>query len=220
MKSTAKPKKDARSQKGGRPSISEAKALSGRILEAAAELFLEHGFKGTSTDQIADVAGVTKRTLYARYPGKAALFEAAITSAIDARLDALELSLPVGRDIRSRLIAVSEMLLRWLLTDRNIAMERVVSSEALRFPALARNLHAHGFHRAAAIVEHALFDATKTGEISLDDPAFAADYFMTAVILPPFRRAGLGFIPAELDDPGRDRIRFAVDLFLDGCRRT
>ena len=216
---TAKATKPARSQKSGRPSIAEAKALSGRILETAAELFLEQGFKGTSTDQIAEAAGVTKRTLYARYPGKAALFEAAITNAIDARLGTLELSIPAGPDIRSRLIAISETLLRWLLTDRNVAMERVVSSEALHFPELARNIHAHGFHRAAAIVEHALIDARETGEIVLDDPAFAADYFATAIVLSPFRRAGLGFAPAELDDAGRDRLRRAVDLFLDGCRR-
>ncbi len=210
---------EAQPQKIGRPSVSQAKALSRRILEAAAETFLQHGFRATSTDQIAAAAGVTKRTLYARYPGKAALFEAAITSAMDTSLDTLELSLPTGLDIRPSLIAISEALLLWLLTDRNVAMERVVSSEALRFPELARNVHAHGFHRAAAIVAHALADATESGEIRLDDPEFAADYFTTAVILSPFRRAGLGFIPAELDDAGRDRVRCAVDLFLNGCRK-
>jgi len=209
----------ARLQKSGRPSVAEAKALSRRILETAAGLFLEQGFRGTGTDQIAEAAGVTKRTLYARYPDKAALFEAAITDAIDARLGALELSIATGLDIRSRLIAISESLLQWLLTDRNVAMERVVSSEALRFPELARNIHAHGFNRAAAIVEHALSDARQSGEIRLDDPEFAADYFTTAIVLSPFRRAGLGLAPVALDDAGRARIRCAVDLFLDGCRK-
>ena len=165
--------KIVRSQRSGRPSIIEAKALSMRILETAAELFLEQGFKGTTTDQIAEAAGVTKRTLYARYPGKAALFEAAITHAIDARLGTLELSILAELDIRSRLIAISETLLHWLLTDRNVAMERVVSSEAMHFPELARNIHAHGLHRAAAIVEHALNEARASGEIALGDPAFA-----------------------------------------------
>ena len=35
-----------------------------RILDAAVELFNEHGYQGATTDDIADAAQVTKRTLY------------------------------------------------------------------------------------------------------------------------------------------------------------
>ncbi len=44
------------------------------IIQAAKELFLEYGYATITVDQIADRAGVTKRTLYGHFPSKLALF--------------------------------------------------------------------------------------------------------------------------------------------------
>ncbi len=46
------------------------------VLDAALELFLEHGYEGTSMQAIADRAGVTKPVVYACFPGKDELFRA------------------------------------------------------------------------------------------------------------------------------------------------
>jgi AcrR family transcriptional regulator len=46
------------------------------ILDVAFELFLEHGYGGTSMDAIALAAGVTKPVVYACFPSKAELFGA------------------------------------------------------------------------------------------------------------------------------------------------
>lgn len=45
-----------------------------KILRSAKEIFLEKGFRSTSTDEIAARAGVTKRTLYKYYSSKLALY--------------------------------------------------------------------------------------------------------------------------------------------------
>jgi AcrR family transcriptional regulator len=50
---------------------SERKAA---IEKASKEIFLEKGYTSASVDEIARVAGVTKRTLYSYYPSKLALF--------------------------------------------------------------------------------------------------------------------------------------------------
>ena len=47
-----------------------------RILDAAAKVFLERDFEGARVDEIADVARAGKPTIYARFPGKEALFAA------------------------------------------------------------------------------------------------------------------------------------------------
>ncbi|WP_319937729.1 TetR/AcrR family transcriptional regulator [Allitabrizicola rongguiensis] len=47
-----------------------------RILEAAKDLFLQNGLRGTSMEAIARKAGVAKPTLYARFPDKEAVFVA------------------------------------------------------------------------------------------------------------------------------------------------
>ncbi len=44
------------------------------ILKAAEEVFLEKGFRSTTIDEIADRAGITKRTLYKLFPSKLALY--------------------------------------------------------------------------------------------------------------------------------------------------
>jgi AcrR family transcriptional regulator len=49
-------------------------AYRNKILRSAEEIFLEKGFRLTSTDEIASRAGVTKRTLYKYFPSKLALY--------------------------------------------------------------------------------------------------------------------------------------------------
>src|SRR5437868_5200776 len=46
------------------------------VLDAALDLFLEHGYDGTSMQAVADRAGVTKPVVYACFPGKDELFRA------------------------------------------------------------------------------------------------------------------------------------------------
>src|SRR6266478_6177368 len=51
------------------------------VLEAAAKLFLSGGYLGASMDEIADLAGVSKQTVYTYFSNKEALF-AAMASAL------------------------------------------------------------------------------------------------------------------------------------------
>src|SRR5688572_17693370 len=44
------------------------------VIDAARTLFLRQGYAGTTMDDIAALAGLTKRTLYNNYPDKSALF--------------------------------------------------------------------------------------------------------------------------------------------------
>ena len=201
----------------GRPSVAEAATLSERILEEAVRLFFDLGFRGTSVDMVADAAGVTKRTLYARYRSKTLLFETAVNATIDVRLDALALLVPAEGDIRSRLVSICTLLLDWLLTERSVGMYRVVSAESRQFPQLARNIHSHGARRAAKLIGHVLQEGGRQGEIEIDDSGFAADYLTAAVIQYPFQQAVLGLIAARLDDAMRRHIDQAVDLFLEGA---
>ena len=47
-----------------------------RIVAAAREQFLAHGFHGVTMDDLADGLGMSKKTIYAHFPSKAALLEA------------------------------------------------------------------------------------------------------------------------------------------------
>ena len=56
----ANPKKNARRKSPKRAAV----------IEAATEEFLSRGFSGTSMDRIAEVANVSKRTVYDHFPSK------------------------------------------------------------------------------------------------------------------------------------------------------
>jgi AcrR family transcriptional regulator len=62
----------------GRPTREEAAAINDRVLDGARTAFCRQGISGASMDEIATAVGVTKHTIYRRYPSKAALLEAVV----------------------------------------------------------------------------------------------------------------------------------------------
>jgi len=55
-----------------------------RLLRAASQLFAQRGYRGTTTRDIADAAGITERTLFRHVPSKAALFREAVIAPVDS----------------------------------------------------------------------------------------------------------------------------------------
>lgn len=202
----------------GRPTAGDAIRLTGHILKSARDVFFEHGFDGASADMIAERARISKRTLYARFGSKARVFEAVILDEIATQLRALEPTVDDKLDIAARLQSIADVLLEWLLTTRIASMERVVIAQAVRFPALAANIHEFGFQRAVKWVASILAHANAKGELTLSDPVFAAEQFVTLVVVAPMRRSALGLAPAAYDAAAQDRVRRGIDLFIAGCR--
>src|ERR1700756_185095 len=50
------------------------------VLEAAAKVFLGGGYLGATMDEIADLAGVSKQTVYTYFSNKEALFAAMVSA--------------------------------------------------------------------------------------------------------------------------------------------
>ena len=79
MRMSAKPK--IAKKRPGRPTSEAAVLMDERILEEAVNVFLEEGFARAKMDKIASRAGITRQTIYARFPSKSALFGAHISRA-------------------------------------------------------------------------------------------------------------------------------------------
>jgi AcrR family transcriptional regulator len=60
-----------------------------RIRSAAAELFVSHGYAGTSMKSVATHAGVSERTVFLAFPTKAALLSACIRVAVRGDAEAI-----------------------------------------------------------------------------------------------------------------------------------
>jgi AcrR family transcriptional regulator len=63
-----------------------------RIIRAAREQFLAHGFHGVTMDELAQALGMSKKTIYAHFPSKTALLEAMLLDkfrSVEDDLDAI-----------------------------------------------------------------------------------------------------------------------------------
>jgi AcrR family transcriptional regulator len=98
-----------------------------RILAAARAQFVEFGMRRTSLDDIALAAGISRATLFRRFPNRDALVSALVAreaqaaiSAVDARIAAIEDpedSLAAGAVAAIRAIVGNDLLQRLLVTD-------------------------------------------------------------------------------------------------------
>ena len=69
------------------------------ILDAALEVFSQHGFRGATLDQIAEGAGLSKPNLLYYFPSKEAVHKALLTGLLDTWLDPLRAMDPKGEPV-------------------------------------------------------------------------------------------------------------------------
>jgi AcrR family transcriptional regulator len=71
------------------PRNRKPESIRQRIVEAARAHFFSHGFRGVTMDDLAEELGISKKTLYAHFPGKFDLLEAVLENkfaGVEARL--------------------------------------------------------------------------------------------------------------------------------------
>lgn len=81
------------------------------VLDAALRLFVDHGYRGTSMEGIADAAGVTKPVVYRCYPNKEKLFRALLDREEKRLLREIEKAFPAQLDPREFEAALAGTLL-------------------------------------------------------------------------------------------------------------
>lgn len=80
------------------------------ILEAGLEVFSQHGFRGATLDQIADVAGLSKPNLLYYFPSKDAVYLALLDRLLETWLDPLRHLNPKGDPVSEVLSYVRRKL--------------------------------------------------------------------------------------------------------------
>lgn len=135
-----------------------------RILRAAMETFLEHGFAAATTLEIATRAKVSKRELYAVVGNKQEMLAACIAGR--GRRMRLPEGLPSLTDtesLRSALTQYGTTLLRELTDPRVLAVFRLAISESKRSPGVARSLVSQGREPAREALRSLLQSARDSG---------------------------------------------------------
>lgn len=162
------------------------------ILDAARQLFLQHGYVSTSMDDVAARAGVSKQTLYKHYGDKRRMFIELLTGEMgqaDGGVAALADAIPSTQDLPADLRAYARAYLSAIMQPDLIRLRRVVIGEAERFPELAETWYARG--PAAAYDRFAQwFEVLRArGLLRVDDAHLAAQHFNWLVLSIPLNEA-------------------------------
>ncbi|MBP0463480.1 TetR/AcrR family transcriptional regulator [Roseomonas sp. PWR1] len=186
-----------------------------RLCEAAAGVFLRDGYAAASMDEVARVAGMSKRTLYQVFPSKAALFEETIAATLVPI--ALDTDLEREPDLRRALTGILVAAAEHLLAERQIGIFRLVIGERHRSPELAAATHRVLTARGSSVLERRLATEAAAGCLALSNPGTAARMLYGMVLGSAQMRLLLGV----RDPPRRAEIvalaEEAVGLFLDGA---
>jgi AcrR family transcriptional regulator len=200
----------------GRPTREQALLRHEALLDTALEVFLERGYEQATLDAIAAAAGAAKRTLYARYEDKAALFKAAVQRAIERFTVPIEtLRLTETEDLEETLTAVARMRVAHVASPVGLRLQRILNTESYRFPEIFNAAFEQGTGPMIAFLTEVLQRHAAAGRVAIDEPERAATVFMSMVVGGPTRIlvSGNTLGPDELED----RIAFSVRLFLNGA---
>jgi TetR/AcrR family transcriptional repressor of mexJK operon len=161
------------------------------ILEAATTLFLRQGFLGTSMDEIAALAAVSKQTVYKHFADKERLFCEIVISTVNDASDPNHddvLGLNDSGDVEADLREFARRQLARVMQPRLMQLRRLVIGEVSRFPELGRIFYERGASRTIVALAGALERLAERGVLQVDDPAIAAAHFNWLVMSDPVNR--------------------------------
>jgi AcrR family transcriptional regulator len=204
----------ARRSRRGRPPAGHSDAHRQVVLDSAFQLLVERGYRRTTMAAVAERAGSSKETLYAWFGDKPGLFVALVRREAEAMNQRVLLALSSERvtDPAETLTAFATGLLRLLLGERSVAINRAAIGELDSAPELAGVLLAQGRHRTGPIVEAYLARLAAQGHLAIDDPAEAFTLLYGLVVQDLQIRALLGDRLPERDLA--QHARAAVNRFL------
>jgi TetR/AcrR family transcriptional repressor of mexJK operon len=159
----------------GRPPVLTEKERCKRILDAAEKVFTTEGYGAATMEEVARVAGMSKKTIYGLFPDKERLFAALMsdvngfpggegTQATASSSDPIDY-------LRSHLLAMAE----FVLSSRQVEITRLLISEARHSPKLADEFYARVMSKGQAYLTEGVARALEAnGIIMIHDPKATA----------------------------------------------
>ncbi|MGA5420330.1 TetR/AcrR family transcriptional regulator [Streptomyces lavendulocolor] len=173
------------------------------ILDAATTVFLNKGYSGTSMDDIARLAAVSKQTVYKHFADKEKLFAEivmATTDRIDGVID-LVADIPADAEhLEENLTRLARGFLTTLTRPDVLRLRRLVIANAEAFPELGAAWYERGFERVLATLAATFRRLTDRGLLHTEDPLLAAHHFAGLLLWIPVNRAMFHGGPQHSED--------------------
>jgi TetR/AcrR family transcriptional regulator, mexJK operon transcriptional repressor len=155
------------------------------IIEAASALFLQAGYQGTSMDDIAALAAVSKQTVYKNFADKERLFHEIVLGTLDragepfrVEIQALDNTADLTADLRR----LAHHYLATVMQPQVLQLRRMIIGEANRLPELARTYYEQAQERTLQLLAACFARLAARGMLRREDPLLAASQFAFLVV--------------------------------------
>jgi TetR/AcrR family transcriptional regulator, regulator of autoinduction and epiphytic fitness len=147
------------------------------IVEAAQRLFLERGFGAVSMDELAEAAGVARRTLYNQFSSKEEIFREMLLRVSRQLEDAFPPGIETQGDIEHVLRLVARVILELHKNREYLGFLRMVVADSRQFPWIAEEFAAVMDPQTERLTR-LLAQSTAMGILDCRNPTLAAHQFM------------------------------------------
>ncbi|MFI1434792.1 TetR/AcrR family transcriptional regulator [Streptomyces lydicus] len=191
------------------------------IMDAATKAFMAKGYAGTSMDDIAKLAAVSKQTVYKHFTDKEKLFAEivlATTDRVDAMVD-LVADIPAdAQALDENLTRLARQFLTALTQPEVLQLRRLIIANADTFPQLGGAWYEQGFERVLSTLATTFHHLADHGLLRIADPHLAANHFSGLLLWIPVNKAMFHGSPQHTQDE-LDRFAAAgVSAFLAAYR--
>ncbi|MFJ1618459.1 TetR/AcrR family transcriptional regulator [Streptomyces sp. NPDC088249] len=176
------------------------------IMEAATRVFMEKGYSGTSMDDIAKLAAVSKQTVYKHFSDKEKLFAEIVLATTDRIEGVIDLVADIPSDadaLDENLTRLARQFLTTLTQAQVLQLRRLVIANADVFPELGATWYEQGFERVLVTLAATFQRLAEDGLLRIDEPLLAANHFSGLLLWIPVNKAmfhgGPQHTQAELD---------------------
>jgi TetR/AcrR family transcriptional regulator of autoinduction and epiphytic fitness len=202
---------------GSNEAIPKARHRGSReaIVDAAAQLFLERGFASVSMDDLAEAAGVARRTLYNQFASKEELFRETLLRVSDQFEGLLPPGIETQGDVEDVLRLVSRAIVELHKRPGYLGFFRMVVADSRQFPWIGEAFAAVMDPQMERF-ERYLAHLTAMGILDCRNPTLAAHQFagmLNEFVLWPWMM-GRDSLPV----PAEDVVEEAVRMFLQYYR--
>jgi AcrR family transcriptional regulator len=186
-----------------------------QLIEAAEAVFLEKGLHAATMNDVAQAAGMSKKTVYQLIDSKDELFAALLTH------HQSKLPMPVyrsDRNVRDMLVEHLAACGQFILSSKNIAIIRLIMAEHSHSPELGRMFHQKYVMKTKLRMESFFSEIAARHQVRRED-AKELSAMLFGMALGEFAMGAIiGFHGAPSKLVLERRICAAVDLFLAGCK--
>ena len=184
------------------------------FVDAAREAFFTRGYGATTMSSIAATVGGSKTTLWSYFPSKEDLFAAVIDDIVERYSLALTVELDEDEPIEPALRRIGVAVMATIMSDPIIALHRVVTGEALRFPELGAMFYERGPRRGKERMAAYVAAAMADGRLRHGDPMVAARQFSGMLQSGCFQETLLGIDGYRTPETIRRDLDAAIDTWL------